>query len=349
MKPHFSAVAVLLLGLALLPGLHFSQGNAVGLEPEAANACAAPLSPVDGTPALNLRPVSALDTTWTVYAPAVVRTPPTWADNDSTTTQCAEEDNVNVPLYAYKLASYRITATHPQYDVGADSCAPDFTGCGRGAVGTNDSCGELLNNGTDIVEGCTVEEWWRPYTMQIMVGATSGNYHYLRLYRRIQNEGFWPQFLVLYQDGNLRLKPQPPPGVVDTCFGSSVVIGPAAPAARPYVDIATVRVDIAADALDVTYRDGTTARIRLMVVDRVQTVVEVDTRYPIGPGRPFAIFRSMYVADGNADVDHVHAPGKTVPILGDWLDLEGPWWFFYRAERSSHNTSAPDIRVEVSD
>lgn len=343
MRPHISAVAVLLLGLALLLGLYFSEGHAgaVALESEAGEACADAAGRLQ---AAGDRP----DLAWTVYAPAVVRMPPYWADNDSTATQCAEVDNINVPLYAYQLISFRVTATHPQYDVGIDSCAPDFANCGRGAVGADDTCHQLLNNGTDIAEGCTVADWWRPYMMRVTLGATSGNYNYIRLYRKILNENSWPQYLVLYEDGNLRLKPQPPPGVADTCFGSSVVIGPARPSDRPYADIAEVRIDFAADALDVTFRDGGSARINL-AIDRAQAVAKVDVHYPIGPSRPFAIFRSMYVADGNADIDHVRAPGRTLPILGDWLDLEGPWWFFYRAERSSHNTSAPDIRVEVSD
>jgi hypothetical protein len=100
--------------------------------------------------------------------------------------------------------------------------------------------------------------------------------------------------------------------------------------------------------LDLTFRDGGTARVDL-AVNRLQATALVDVNYLVSESNPFATFRSMYVEDGNADVDRIQTPFGTYPILSDWSALEGPWWYLHRSERSIHNTSAPDIRVELID
>jgi hypothetical protein len=51
------------------------------------------------------------------------------AENRSSPTTCAEEDNINVPLYAGRASLFWVVATHPTYEVGADNCAEDFSGC----------------------------------------------------------------------------------------------------------------------------------------------------------------------------------------------------------------------------
>ena len=273
----------------------------------------------------------------------------TWAENRSYSTTCAEEDNVNVPIFSFpgQMSRFRVVATHPTYEVGMDNCAPDFSGCGSGAgiaaPQTTNTCQKLWDDGTNVIEVCTEPSWWRPYSMSVVVDSQTASGHRLVLYRKIEGEASWPQFLVLYEDGNMRLKPHPPVGRSDVCFGSSVIIGPAAPAMRPYVDIQEVRIDPATPCLDIICRDGGTARLCLSV-NRSQAVAEVEVGY--NTGNPFATFRSMRVSDGNADVDHIENQDGDFPILDDWTCLRGPWWFFHRKARSTHNTSAPDIRIE---
>ena len=282
-----------------------------------------------------------------VFLPLVLKELASWAENNSYSTTCAEEDNINVPIFARRLDRFGVVATHPTYDVGVDNCEADFSGCTTMAFETADICTPLFDDGTNIVHGCTVTGWWRPYSMNIVVvGGSSGSYHYLTLYRKIQGEDLWPQFLVLYEDGNMRLKPHPPAGRLDSCYGSSVIVGPATPSSRPYVDIQEVQVNLPELSLDLAYRDGGTAHIDL-AVDRSQAVALVEVDHLIGTEVPFATFRSMHVSDGNADVDHIQASAGDFPVLAGWTALEGPWWFFYRAVRSTHNTSAPDIRIEI--
>jgi len=295
-----------------------------------------------------LYPEIAFTPVATLYLPVAMNIPRSWALSNSSFTTCAEEDNVNVPHFAPGIIRFQVTATHPRYDVGTDNCLPDFSGCPRISIEAADLCANLYDDGTNVVQGCVTTQWWRPYTMNIVVGTTSGSYHSLRLYRKIQGENSWPQVLVLYQDGNMRLKPHPPLGRPGTCFGSSVIIGPAIPSMRPYVDIQEVRVDPSALTLDITFRDKGTAHISLSV-SRDEANAWVNVGYATSITIPFATFRSMYVSDGNADVDHIQCPAGDLPILTGWTTLEGPWWFFHRTIRSIHNTSAPDIRIEVLD
>ena len=271
-----------------------------------------------------------------------------WAENRSYSTTCAEEDNVNVPIFGSQVNHFRVVATHPTYCPCAyDGCPPDFSGCPPDGNGGTETCTTLWDkDGINVIEVCTLSDWWRPYSMNCVVDSETASCHYLRWYRKIVGENSFPQFLVLYEDGNMRLKPHPPKGIEDVCFGNSVIIGPAVPATRPYVDIQEVRVNPTAPSLDITYRNGETAHINLSV-DRSQAVGEVEIGYSTSTGIPFATFRSMWVEDGNCDVDHIQSADGDFPILGSWTSLNGPWWFFYRKFWSKHNTSAPDIRIEV--
>src|SRR5205085_6118489 len=165
----------------------------------------------------------------------------------------------------------------------------------------------------------------------------------LVLSRKIADEFSWPQFMVLYEDGNMRLKPHPPAGVADTCFGSSVIIGPAMPSERPYVDIKRVDINPATLCADIYYSVGEAHAC--FSVNRSQAVAAVQINYR--STNPFATFRSMWVADGNSDVDHLQTGIGDFPILSAWNHLSGPSWLFHRNLRSSHNTSAPDIKIEI--
>lgn len=271
-----------------------------------------------------------------------------WAENHSYSTTCAEEDNVNVPIFYPSIGRFCVIATHPTYcPCVYNGCPPDFSGCspGSGDEGT-ETYTKLWDDGINVVKVCNVSDWWRPYSMNVVVNGNSASGHYLQYYRKIEGEDSWPQFLVLYEDGNMRIKPHPPEGIADVCFGSSVIIGPATPATRPYVDIQKVQINPSALSLDITYRNGETAHIDLFV-NCSQAVAEVEIGYSTSTGIPFATFRSMWVADGNADVDHIRASTGNFPILTGWTNLEGLWWFFHREVTSTHNQSAPDIRIVV--
>lgn len=279
--------------------------------------------------------------------------PPPTASNQSTATQCAEEDNVNVPLRG-NVPSFVVEATHPGYEVGQDNCDPDFTNCPDPQAGHAFTPGvyKLYDDGETVVEAVREASWWQPRGMSARVddGDAETDIHFIRVYRKIAAAAEWPQFFVLYMDGNMRLIPHPPAGVASVCFGSSVIIGPAAVEARPIAEIASVKYVSATKTLEVAYRAGGSAVLDLTHVTRTEARVHVTVNYATD-ANPFVTFRSMFVAGGNADVDYVQwkdAGGtRHDDAVMAFTGGQGTEWFFHRKLRSTHNTSAPDIRIRL--
>jgi hypothetical protein len=139
--------------------------------------------------------------------------PSCWAKNNSYTTTCAEYDNVNVPIFGPQVSRFLVMATHPTYSFTYDGCPEDWSGCSSssGDAGqASDVCTKIYDDhANNAIWVCTVTSWWRPYSMNVMVDGHAASAHYLQWYRRIPGTSSWPQFLVLYEDGNLRLKPHP--------------------------------------------------------------------------------------------------------------------------------------------
>jgi hypothetical protein len=97
------------------------------------------------------------------------------------------------------------------------------------------------------------------------------------------------------------------------------------------------------------YAGGGSASLRLVRADREVTRVKVVGRYYSSPDLPFATFRSMFVADGNCDVDGVawtetSGAARDEGITG-FRSGRGEAFLFRRGARSGHNTSAPDLWV----
>jgi hypothetical protein len=90
--------------------------------------------------------------------------------NKSTTTQCAENDNIIVPFKG-RVSSFSIEATHPSYIVGTDSCTANFSNCPSPETGFSFTPGifKLLDDGETVVEAVREASWWRPNGMQISV------------------------------------------------------------------------------------------------------------------------------------------------------------------------------------
>jgi len=286
--------------------------------------------------------------------PALAEAPPTTAHNLSTPTLCAEEDNVNIPVSG-NVGVFVIEATHPTYEVGLDNCQADFRNCPP--AGGDDFLffpGEwkLFDDGTTVVVAVRLEHWWRPDGMTFSVdgGAPVEDVHYVRIHRRIEGTSEYPEFFVLYMDGNLRLIPQPPVGRPFVCYGSSVLVGPAAEGPRPVAEIISARYLSATRTLELSYAEGGSATLELSEVNRTRALVTARVAYPVEE-HPFATLRSMYVADGNADVDHIRfvdesGSEQTQPILG-FTEATGRDWLLRRLTRSAHNTSAPDLALRA--
>lgn len=275
------------------------------------------------------------------------------AANLSYADTCAEHDNVNVALTG-PASEISITATHPtNYLVTDYSCSANFSGCGT-ETGTNYSFTpfqQTVNFSGGYVVVSREASFWRPQGMRVLVQTTPiiDDAHIIKIGTKIPGADEWPQYFVLYSDGYLRLIPFPPAGQLSVCFGSSIIVGPAAIAERPFADIKSVQLLPSNKTLLVTYRSGGTATLTFGDVSRTSATVNVKVGY--STDQSLCTFRSMYVADGNSDCDRVQ-----------WRDLNGATavspimslptttateWFFYRQTRSSQRQSAPDIRITV--
>lgn len=272
--------------------------------------------------------------------------------NNSTSTLCAEEDNVNMPLYGM-LTRFTIEATHPEYAVTTYDCPPNFDNCpplsGDDYEFTPAEL-KLYDNGVWVVWAYRLSRFWRPQGMTASAagGPLLEDTHYIAISKKVTGENSWPQFLVLYSDGNIRLIPHPPVGQTSVCFGSSVIIGPAEPLERPIAEIEAVSYQPSDNTLTLIYRQEGSAKLN-MSVDRAIATITVDVNYPMNEF-PFATFRSMFVDEGNCDTAKVTIWDND-SLVSDSNVLEvnqnhGDEFFFYRQTPSAHNMSAPDIKIK---
>ncbi|MBV9463071.1 MAG: hypothetical protein JO317_02480 [Verrucomicrobiae bacterium] len=211
----------------------------------------------------------------------------------------------------------------------------------------------LFDNGDVKIVGVKTDGWWQsPNAMTVSVtgGSSLAGAHYLQVYKQIPGVTgtLPPQVFVLYQDGNARIIPfRKTTQTLDPPFGSSVIIGPAAESKRPFVDIASASIDPQNLTADLTYRDGKKALLTIApAADRSKTAVDVSHITYDTVNRPIATLRSMWVANGNSDVDTIQTSASETPILGAWSFLDDVSWFFKRKFPSQHNTWAPDIRID---
>lgn len=273
------------------------------------------------------------------------------ATNQSAATVCAENDNINIP-FTGNVSSFSIESKHPTYSIESDICTADFTNCSNSGTTYPFTAATyiLYDDHVTVVTAVRLASWWRPTGMSFSVdtGTQYSDIHYIAVSQKITDENSWPQFLVLYMDGNMRLIPQPPAGVNSVCFGSSVIIGPTVEGIRPLAEIDSAHYDSGSKTITVTYKAGSSAVLSIGEVNRDHARVNVSGSY-LSDSIPFAVLRSMYVADGNADVDHVQwidslNSSHDDPVM-DFISGESSDWLFHRQTSSQHNTSSPDIKI----
>jgi hypothetical protein len=277
------------------------------------------------------------------------------ATNFSNPTMCAEEDNINIPLTG-NVKSFIIEAMHPAYNIMTYSCSENFNNCILPIFPSypfnNPGTFKLFDDGFTVIDAVREAFWWRPTGMSVSVnsGYPESDIHYLRVYKKVFNELSWPQVLIIYQDGNIRAVPHPPMGTTSVCFGTSVIVGPAANAYRPFAEISLINYIPTSDALEVQYKAGWLATLNILTVDRTVTRIKAAINFP-NTTLPFCTVRSMYVADGNADVDHVRWKDISTAVHSDPIMTfpggVGGEWLFYRQTPSYHNMSGPDIKIVI--
>ncbi|XP_076445652.1 uncharacterized protein LOC143283334 isoform X2 [Babylonia areolata] len=206
-----------------------------------------------------------------------------------------------------------------------------------------------------VVEAVEVDFWWRRPESLILVNGETGQtwtpVDFFRVSLHVPWNGGFAQVFVMYQDGNVRLAPLPPPGMDWIPFGSSVIIGYSDPAhLRPSAPVTSVTFYPSTLSFHVRYQDGGSVKLKLSST-QTQTLLVVKDIESSGRnvwGKPFATFRSMHVEDGNSDCDSVLVDGKSYrSVMDNWGTLKGSSFFFFRRCESQHLTLSPDMRVDV--
>ena len=295
-----------------------------------------------------------LSATGPVHAAPVAAT----VENGTTTTACAEEDNVSLTLRGEGIRRMRIEALQPDYldKIGNDVTAPDFSGCNfDGGEHPTDPAYRfrkrtvvLMDNAQWRVVGMTLPSFWRPQRVPVQVGKRKDRgFHLLQVFKKENGKPL--EAIVLYpSDGYWRIKPLPEARFGDGVYGSSFLLGPVEAAARPVVNIASIRIVPRPLAIHVRFTDGGSAAVKVDEISRVRTALDVTLSKPTASAQPFAVLRSMYVTPDNADVSEVRwqaSPGAAQQVLPltEVKSLQGTQLRFGRSLPSKHNTSAPDI------
>ena len=204
-----------------------------------------------------------------------------------------------------------------------------------------------------IIEVVFSDFWWlNPDSMSVHLstGEVYNNVSYFRIYRPIPWNSGYAQVFVLYQDGNARLLPVPPEGVDWIPFGSSVIIGQTDPTVvRPYASITDTFIDVNTLGMNLQYKDGGKCRLTLLSSLAETRVIVSDLYFARNPVLfPFTTFRSMYVSEGNSDVDHIKINGiYTRHIMDDFNAIMGRSFVFHRKCMSRHLNLSPDIYIDI--
>ncbi|KAL3877042.1 hypothetical protein ACJMK2_034798 [Sinanodonta woodiana] len=216
---------------------------------------------------------------------------------------------------------------------------------------------KVYNDGMTIIEVVDMDIWWRVNeTMTIRIlndGKVFQGVDYFRIYRKIPwSEKDFCQVFVMYQDGNVRLLPITPHGLDWIPFGSSILIGQSDHmAVRPAAPLRHADIDPKELTIQLAYLDGSFLSLKLDVTMKETIVIVTDAFYARSlASYPFLTFRSMWVANGKADVDNVSVDGNEPHhILSGWSTLHGTSFAFFRKCISKHNTLSPDLRVKIID
>lgn len=205
-----------------------------------------------------------------------------------------------------------------------------------------------------IIEAVFVEFWWlAPEIMDVTLtnGKKTEGVAYIRFYRPLPWNGGYAQVLVLYQDGNIRLLPVAPEGIDWIPFGTSVIVGqPETDSNRPYVLIKEVFIDPERWQMSLLYKDGSSVRMKLNCTYSETQLSVSDLHFTKDPfTNSFLTVRSMFVSEGNNDVDSIKIDDKySIHIMDNFGAIQGRSFTFFRRCISKHLTLSPDIQVDIA-
>jgi hypothetical protein len=194
--------------------------------------------------------------------------------------------------------------------------------------------------------GHTYASFWRPDVADFHVGRRNERgLHLVQLIRRGAPGDV--EILVVYPaDGYWRLKPLPPSSLPDTAYGSSFLFGPIEEDTRPFVAIRSIAFEPATLTFRIVFRNGTRGVLSVTDATPARTRLALSFDRRVGPDRPFAALRSMFVTPAQADVSVAVWPGHNPTPILEFDRMQARSGRFGRIVPSQHNLSAPDLVFE---
>jgi hypothetical protein len=276
--------------------------------------------------------------------------------NRSEPVLCAEKDNVSILFQSPEVRQFAIEAAHPNYidTLQRDSWDADWTNCdmsGDPVVPAQPREVRMYDSGGVAVVGVTYPSFWRKNDVAFRVGdRVEPNLHLVQIFFSDKTQTKPYEVLAMYPpDGYWRAHPLPPPQLKWTAYGSSFLVGPIdQEAGRPVVNLKEIAFDPAERSFTLQFKDGTSGTLRLLSLDHNRVVLNAELQRPVGGGRPFAVLRSMYVTEYNADAARIAlktdaAKGWREDHVMRFESTRASDVWIGRLVPSRHNTSAPDM------
>lgn len=231
-------------------------------------------------------------------------------------------------------------------DVTFDQTAPDLTDCPPpvGPVFHFQASKHIVyEDESQRIVVFTYESFWRPNRVSLRVGTRiESDVHLVQFWLKRPDKPAYELLVLSPADGYWRLKTLPPRQLDEVAYGSSFLIGPIVEDGRPVVNIAAISFEPFNKLFRLEFSSGGYAEVLLQDVAQGLAHVHVTLDCPV-VGRPFAGFRSMYVADDNADVSVVTINGIHSHNVMEFRQASAIKLNLGRIVISRHNTSAPDL------
>jgi hypothetical protein len=273
--------------------------------------------------------------------------------NASTSTLCAETDNVYLKLVSPEVRRFTVEAVHPNYigTIVVDRSAFDLHNCpelsSAPVIAEKPRRITIYETPEWQLVGLTIPNFWRKNPVPVRVGdRVESGVQLLQLWTRAQDRA--EEVLVLYPtDGYWRARPLPPTNLKWSAYGSSFLVGPVEFKERPFVDIREIVFDPETKTFRLAFARGGSATLRLASLDQERQVLDVTLDPPTND-LPFAALRSMFVTEINNDVAQLGWRVKGAQnwersaIMGFERASAAEVWAG-RLVPSRHNTSAPDM------
>lgn len=173
---------------------------------------------------------------------------------------------------------------------------------------------------------------------------------YVSLFHILPWSKKYSEVLRFHHTGKLELLPLAPPGLDQVPFGSAFIVGQHNSTDRnPEAPIRDLDIWPEKLAFNVTYFDGGVSTLTFKPSLQKSQVIVNGIEFRNSPEEmAFVSLTSMWLNDGNSEVDHVSTNGNQVRhVVNGWQNLYGTSFSFMKKCISKFNTQGPDMTLKL--